>query len=123
MKLVFPTAGVWDGSSKIVDDDATTPTGFTEVPPIQPAYKIIFNAQTQKWEETASPDEIKNWYSDAVPVPDDMDGIKQMLGSIVQSNIQRDNDIKQIKSILGNLETKFIADSSNESTTDKPHTD
>lgn len=55
-KMIYPTEGIWDGSSEWLFDGQTIPDGYTDITPPQPAYKIQFI--DGKWVETATDEEI-----------------------------------------------------------------
>ena len=67
-KMIYPTEGIWDGSSELLFEGQAMPVGYTDVVPPQPAYKIQFI--DGKWVETATDEEIASMQlHDAKPQP------------------------------------------------------
>lgn len=106
MKVIYPINGIWDGSSTLIDTDAVSPSGFTDIPPIQPAYAIEF--RDGKWVETATQDEIDHWgdtHGDpgAKLAPNPVDQLKTIVGTLVSENAKKDLSIKQLQTMTGSL--------------------
>lgn len=55
-KMIYPTEGIWNGSSEWLFDGQAMPDDYTDITPPQPAYKIKFI--DGKWVETATDEEI-----------------------------------------------------------------
>lgn len=109
MKVIYPTNGIWDGSSSLIDNDAVVPSGFTDVTPIQPAHALEF--RDGQWVETATQDEINHWaktHSDPnfklePTEPTETDKLKAMVGNLVAENAKKDQSIKQLQTMAGSL--------------------
>lgn len=106
MKVIYPTNGIWDGSSTLIDTDAVMPSGFTDVQPIQPAYALEFRGD--RWVETATQDEINHWAEthsdpDFKSAPTETDQLKLMVGNLVAENAKKDQSIKQLQTMTGSL--------------------
>lgn len=103
MKVIYPTNGIWDGSSSLIDTDAVLPSGFTDVRPIHPAYALEF--RDGRWVETATQDEINHW-AETHSDPDLKSGHNQvelMFGNLVAENAKKDQSIKQLQTMTGTL--------------------
>lgn len=110
MKVIYPTNGIWDGSSSLIDTDAEIPAGYTDVQPIQPAYALEF--KDGQWLETATQDEIANWSKthgdpDFKATPNTTDQLKAMVAKLVSENADKDESIKQLQVMTGNLVTRL----------------
>ena len=76
-EMIYPTEGIWDGSSRWLYDGQAVPDDYTDIMPPQPAYKIKFI--DGKWVETATDEEISSMQlSDELPVadPSEVDQLK-----------------------------------------------
>ena len=76
-KMIYPTEGIWDGSSRWLYGGQDMPDNYTDIMPPQPAYKIQFI--DGKWVETATEEEIASMQlSDELPVaePSEVDQLK-----------------------------------------------
>ena len=106
MKVIYPTNGIWDGSSSLIDTNAVMPSGFTDVQPIQPAYALEF--RDGQWVETATQDEINHWAEthsdpDFTAEPNTVDQLKMMVANLVSENAKKDQSIKQLQTMTGSL--------------------
>ena len=57
-KMIYPTEGIWDGSSEWLFKGQAMPDGYTDITPPQPAFKLRFI--DGKWVETATDEEIES---------------------------------------------------------------
>ena len=76
-KMIYPTEGIWYGSSEWLFDGQAIPDDYTDIMPPQPAYKIKFI--DGKWVETATDEEIASMQlSDELRVtePSEVDQLK-----------------------------------------------
>lgn len=110
MKVIYPTTGIWDGSSTLIDTDGVVPSGYTDVKPIQPVYAIEF--RDGKWVETATQGEIDHWgetHGDhgANLAPNPVDQLKTMVANLVTENAKKDLSIKQLQTMTGSLVTQI----------------
>ena len=112
LKSIFKPLSPYGVEQQFIDVEIETPKGWTEVWPPQPCWRPVYDWDTNKWDETATNEEMHPSDLEEEPTTEEM--LAQQVSDLEIKDIEKNDLIEKLGQQVSELEIMILGGNGNE---------